>query len=279
MARYQVTLAYDGTHFRGFQRQSDVRTVQSEFEAALERIGWADSSILAAGRTDTGVHASGQIVTFDLDWTHSTESLCKALNGNLPPDMAVRDVKQTSDDFHPRYDARVRSYIYHIYCEPERNPLRDRYAWRVWPAVDMQSLNHAAQLLCGEYDFSAFGTPPRPESSPIRVVYQANWQGDLQQGLQYQVSANAFLYHMVRRMVYLQVLVGQNRMSIQQFEKAVKEAQLQQPGLAPSRGLVLSEVRYALNPQEYQLLERVNSRYLEKISEIGEDDRGKNLRH
>ncbi|TLN02249.1 tRNA pseudouridine synthase A [bacterium] len=136
MARYQIILAYDGTDFLGYQRQEEARTVQGEVEAALQHLGWQGRSILSSGRTDTGVHASGQVIAVDLDWRHAPEALGKALNARLPDDVAVKAVKVAEKEFHPRFDALWRCYHYRLYCRAERNPLRDRFAWRVWPPVD-----------------------------------------------------------------------------------------------------------------------------------------------
>ncbi|NMC55059.1 MAG: tRNA pseudouridine(38-40) synthase TruA [Chloroflexi bacterium] len=247
MARYQVTLAYDGTHFYGFQRQEErARTVQAEVEAALRRIGWQDRTILAAGRTDTGVHASGQVIAFDFDWRHSPEALGRAMNSNLPSDVAVRAIAVAREDFHPRYDATARTYRYQIFCEAERDPLRERYSWRVWPAVDCDLLQSAARLLTGTHDFAAFGSPPREQGSTIRTVYRAGWRM-LAGGLQLEITANAFLYHMVRRLVFWSVLAGQRVLSLQAFEQAVEAAQPQTPGLAPPQGLNLYQVCYSLD--------------------------------
>lgn len=243
MARYQITLAYDGTHFLGFQRSGSDRTVQGEFEAALRKIGWQERTILFAGRTDAGVHASGQVVAFDLDWAHSIEALVHALNANLPDDVAVKTAQPARPDFHPRYQAEWRRYQYSIYCSAHRDPFLQRSAWRVWPEVDEQRLHEAARLIPGTHDFAAFGTPPRVGGSTIRTVYKAVWQPQAQ-GLLFEVTANAFLYHMVRRMVYWQVLAGQNRLDLEQLALAVEAAQPLTPGLAPPHGLVLAEVHY-----------------------------------
>ena len=147
MARYQVILAYDGTEFVGFQRQAQgkkSRTVQAAIETALRQIGWQGRAILAAGRTDTGVHAAGQVVAFDLDWSHGEQALLAALNANLPPDVAAQAAFERRADFHPRYDALSRSYRYSIFCRPLRDPLRERYAWRVWPAPELERLQASA---------------------------------------------------------------------------------------------------------------------------------------
>ncbi|NLG98040.1 MAG: tRNA pseudouridine(38-40) synthase TruA [Chloroflexi bacterium] len=244
MERYKVILAYDGTLFYGFQRQGQVRTVQLEVEAALRRLNWQGRTILSSGRTDSGVHAAGQVIAFDLEWHHSLQDLGRALNANLPEDVAVKSVELAPADFHPRYDAVSRCYHYQVLFAPERDPLQGRYTWRVWPPCEVESLQAAARLLHGTHDFAAFGTPPRPGGSTIRTVFQADWQPKDEAVLLFQVTGNAFLYHMVRRMVFLQVLVGQRRLSLEAFQDAVEKAAQLPPGLAPPQGLILKEVRY-----------------------------------
>jgi tRNA pseudouridine38-40 synthase len=245
MARYQVTLAYDGTDFLGFQRQeSEARTVQGEIEAALRSLNWQGESILASGRTDTGVHAAGQVIAFDLEWKHPIEALERALNARLPSDIAVSRVEETSADFHPRYDARFRTYEYTIFCEPHRDPLRERYAWRIWPPVDTDLLHKAAALLPGTHDFSALGTPPpRKGGSTKRTIYQAQWHTQAS-GMRFEITANAFLYHMVRRLVFLNVMVGTGKISLEDLKEGLQAVQPQIPGLAPPHGLVLKKVRF-----------------------------------
>jgi tRNA pseudouridine38-40 synthase len=249
MARYKLILAYDGTHFQGFQRQGKTRTVQLELENALRRLGWEGKSILSAGRTDSGVHAGGQVAAFDFEWSHGLQDLANALNSGLPDDVAVLDVEKAENDFHPRYDAVERSYRYHIYFARQRDPLRERYAWRLWPGIPLEILQATANLLAGSHDFSAFGNPPKAGGSTIRDIYSADWRlaGD---DLEFEVHGNAFLYHMVRRLVFTQVQVGQKRVSMEEFAAAVRETRPLPPGLAPAQGLVLLEVRYAANRQE-----------------------------
>lgn len=242
--RYKVTLAYDGTQFEGFQRQGMTRTVQLEVETALRRLNWQGRAILMAGRTDSGVHAQGQVVAFDLEWRHSLEALERALNAFLPPDVAVRRVETAASDFHPRYDALWRCYHYHLMFARQRDPLRERYCWRVWPGCEIDLLHAAAQVLIGSHDFGALGTPHRPGGSTVREVYRAIWLPGEDGELRFEVTANAFLYHMVRRMVYLQVLVGQKRLSLEALEAAVETACPVSPGLAPPQGLVLKQVQY-----------------------------------
>ncbi|MBI3158930.1 MAG: tRNA pseudouridine(38-40) synthase TruA [Chloroflexi bacterium] len=244
MARYQVILAYDGTQFKGMQRQARGRTVQGVLEEALRQLGWQGRSALSAGRTDAGVHASGQVAAFDLDWRHTPEDLLKALNALLPEDAAARAVKAATPKFHPRYDAIARRYTYRLFCQPQRDPLRERYAWRVWPAVSLRPMQQASRELLGSHDFASFGSPPKKGGPTVREVLWAEWdqEGD---AFSFHFEANAFLYHMVRRTVALLVEVGQEKTDWMIMRALLYDPQ---PGivqeLAPAHGLELTEVRY-----------------------------------
>lgn len=244
MARYKITLAYDGTQFFGMQRQASERTVQAEVETALRKLGWQDQSILAAGRTDRGVHASGQVIAFDLDWAHPDGKLRDALNANLPSDLAVRQVEEANEDFHPRFDARWRQYEYRLLCQSWPNPLLERYVWRLWPEVDITEMNTACLFLRGEHDFAAFGTPPKEGGSTSRNVLKAAWARENEQELRFTIRANGFLYHMVRRMVGMLVKVGQGLLESSDVEQVLSKKELIQD-LAPAQGLTLVGVGYA----------------------------------
>ncbi len=244
MAHYQVILAYDGTDFQGFQRQKNVRTVQRVVEEALSRLGWQEKSILSAGRTDTGVHASGQVIAFQLEWSHSPEQLCSALNANLPADVSARSARQTNPGFHPRYDAIHREYCYRILNDPERHPLIERYQWRVHHPMNLEILQQAACLFIGRHDFSVYGTPPRPSSSTVREITRSHWVIQDRQ-FQYQVCANAFLYHMVRRLVFVQVAVATGKVDLRRLETNLEAGIPDHPGIAPAHGLELVNVAYA----------------------------------
>lgn len=243
MVRYQVILAYDGTEFSGFQRQRKGRTVQGVVEEALKKIGWADSSILAAGRTDAGVHASGQVIAFDLDWKHPPQTLLSALNANLPSDVAAHTLRPVRDDFHPRYDAVSRRYRYTLFCQPQRDPLRERYAWRIWPQLNLSRLRAAARQFLGTHDFAGMGKPFKRGGQTVRRVLEVEWQQRNDQ-FAFEVAANAFLYHMVRRMVHLQVEVGLGNIDQDIVSRTLKDSSAMVQGLAPAQGLSLIEVSY-----------------------------------
>jgi tRNA pseudouridine38-40 synthase len=257
MERYQVILAYDGSSYKGFQRQANARSIQAVIEDALRKLNWQGKSILAAGRTDSGVHATGQVIAFDLDWNHDTQDLLTALNSHLPADVVANRIQKVKPSFHPRRDATWRKYAYRIYCQPVRQPLLEPYAWRLWPEVDIAILHKAAQYLIGTHDFYAFGTPPQAGGSTVRVVLEAAWKQD-EPYLIFEITAQAFLYHMVRRVVFVQVAVAQGKLvlsdlhlllsqkgAINQRAEANKPARsLNVHGMAPARGLILEEVHY-----------------------------------
>jgi tRNA pseudouridine38-40 synthase len=264
MERYQVILSYDGSRFKGFQRQAKARSVQGVVEAALRKLSWQGRSIQAAGRTDTGVHATGQVIAFELDWNHDPQGLLTALNTYLPNDVVAREIRQVCTAFHPRYDASWRKYSYRIYCQPLREPLLEPYAWHVWPAVNLSALQEAAEPLPGSHDFGAFGTPSHTGGHTMRVVLEATWVQEAP-FLVFEITAQAFLYHMVRHIVFMQVMIAQGKLTVEDLKRALKtgvdfntRAEVAQSlsnrlvhGLAPAQGLILAEVYYS--PECYQM--------------------------
>jgi tRNA pseudouridine38-40 synthase len=257
MARYQLTLAYDGTDFFGSQRQASKRTVQGELEKALCKLGWTGRSIVLSGRTDTGVHATGQVAACDLGWSHSDEQLARALNAALPADLAVHNARMVHAKFHPRFDALSRRYRYRLFCQPLRDPIRERFYWRVWPEIKIELLAKTAQLFLGTHDFSAFGSPTTPRGSTGRTVMKAEWTQAGQDEWHFEVQANAFLYRMVRRLVFAQIAVAQGKVSAEAIAHSLanqdsagtrSETLPSVPaGLAPAHGLTLVEVNYPNN--------------------------------
>ena len=261
MARYQLTLAYDGTDFFGSQRQASPksgaskRTVQGELEKALCRLGWTGRSVLMSGRTDTGVHATGQVAAFDLDWSHSDDDLIYALNAGLPADLAVHNARMVHSKFHPRFDATARRYRYKLFCQALRDPVRERFAWRVWPQINGDILVNTAQLFLGTHDFSAFGSTTTPKGGTVRTVMKAEWIQAGPDEWHFDVQANAFLYRMVRKLVFVQVAAARGKISVEAIAQSLAQKASIGPesetpsavpmGLAPAHGLTLVEVTYA----------------------------------
>lgn len=247
MSRYRGTLTYDGTAYQGFQRQiGDTPTIQLRVEAAIAAISGQAVTVNGAGRTDTGVHARGQVIAFDLDWAGDEAALLRAINANLPDDIALSDLC-LAPGFHPRFDALARQYSYTVIQAAQRQPLLRHRTWRVYPTLNFEAMQTAAALCVGEHDFGTFGQPPSGEIT-LRTVYQSAWtQTPEPYGLAlcYQVEANAFLKHMVRRMVGMMVDVGRGAMDIRQFEVNLHAADvLRAKTMAPPQGLILEFVRY-----------------------------------
>lgn len=242
--RYRATVEYDGAGYSGFQRQTPEQpTIQSELERALEAIADRPVPVTGAGRTDSGVHAYGQVISFDLAWAHGVEALQRALNANLPPAIAVREVGEAAPDFHPRFDARRRSYAYYVYNAPVRSPLRRLRCWHLSHPLQLAPMNEAAAFLVGEHDFATFGQPPQGENT-VRVIYRAQWerQGPL---LLFTIEGNAFLQRMVRSIVGSLRLVGDGRWTVDDFVAAFRACDRDRAGqTAPPDGLYLTAVSY-----------------------------------
>jgi tRNA pseudouridine38-40 synthase len=245
METYKSIIAYDGTEFKGFQRQAEkLRTVQGEFERGLRRVGWNEESIRAAGRTDAGVHAKGQVVTYSLKWRAQSSDLTKALNANLPADIAVWKTEEVSADFHPRFSARRRFYRYTIFFTENRDPLRERYAWRVWPPPSRMVLEEVAHWIVGTHDFGAFGNAPVEGGDTIREVFRAEWI-QTSDGMIFEIVANAFLYRMVRRLVAAMIWVGYHANEKETFKQLIGNPSIRWEGaIAPPSGLCLETVLY-----------------------------------
>lgn len=246
MARYKLTLSYDGTDFSGSQRQAKGRTVQGELEKACRKLGWPTPRIVLAGRTDAGVHASGQVAVLDVDWRHAVERMREALNSKLPPDLAVHDVEVVPEAFHPRFGAVSRRYCYRLRCGSIRDPLHERMTWRVWPPVEESLLGDAAAPFLGKHDFGAYGSAPRRNGTTVRTVTESEWSREGHE-LVFTIAADGFLYRMVRRIVFVQVLVSQGRCPIEAMIRALEAGRPLKDlpaGIAPASGLTLVGVDY-----------------------------------
>lgn len=248
MTRYRATLAYDGMNYQGFQRQAgDTPTIQGVVENALLRASGQQTTVIGAGRTDSGVHARGQVIAFDVEWKHDDAVLLRALNALLPDDIALQNIAQQAE-FHPRFDARSRLYSYTIIHAPQRQPLWQHYSWYIRGAVDDAALLWTANRLIGKHDFATFGHSPQGENT-VREILRSEWQiypETFGQRLVYHVEGNAFLHHMVRRMVGMQMDVARGHQPQAAFDAAFRAAKLTKDGtMAPPQGLVLECVNYA----------------------------------
>ncbi len=244
MTRFAALIAYDGTAYYGFQRQREGQpTIQSEIERALSELARETIVITGAGRTDSGVHAVGQVISFTLDWRHDTASLQRAINVNLAQDIAILQLKKVTSSFHPRFDARSRAYEYRIYNAPVRNPVYRLYSWHVPGALNLDLMAEAVQSLPGKQDFATFGTPPQGDSC-VREVLAARWE-QRDGFLVFHIRANAFLFRMVRSIMGSLKRVGDGTWSVKQFVAALQAQDRAQSGpTAPPQGLFLTSVEY-----------------------------------
>lgn len=263
-------VAYDGTELRGFQRQSAEkgRTVQGSIERAIAAVAGEPVPIVGAGRTDAGVHASGQVISFASRARLGADAWLRALNAHLPHDIAIRRVAVVSSEFHARRSALDRRYRYRILVDPVRAPLLERYAWRVAYPLDVEAMAAATALLVGEHDFGAFGSSPRDrrrgaqegfrghtvrtmlEADVRRVPVAEDAVGDETGAgerslVELRFAANAFLTGMVRRLVGTLALVGAGRLIVADFGAILAAREKAHPGsAAPACGLSLTGVDY-----------------------------------
>ncbi len=255
MAHYKLILAYDGSPYNGFQRQPIKTSVQAAFEEALRKLGWQGRAIMPSGRTDSGVHALGQVVSFNFDWKHPDESLLTALNAHLPASIAVQSVEKVGEAFHPRYDALERTYRYQLYGQMARDPLIDGRAWRLNRLPDLEKMNRAASALIGEHDFIAFGKALKEDATTIRRIFSAEWQRN-EIGQVFWITGNAFLYHMVRRIVWVLVQIGLGNLPEETVRVGLETGSTGTVSLAPARGLTLMKVLY---PEDKELARKLET--------------------
>lgn len=252
-------VAYDGTRYHGFQRQPADRgpTIQGEIEAALLRVTGEAIHATGAGRTDSGVHASGQVVNFQSSARLDAEAWRGALNARLPADIAIRDARMVGDGFHARKSALERQYRYRILYDPVRSPLRERYAWRTARRLDVVAMRAAAAFLVGERDFGAFGSSPRDSREDsyrghtVRrlTLARCEWLGSGE--IAFDFAANAFLTGMVRRLVGTLALVGAGDLTADGLREILETCDKARAGpAAPPQGLCFTGVSY---PAEWGL--------------------------
>ena len=242
--RFAATVSYDGTGFAGSQIQPNARTVQQELETAAGVLFGSPTRVELAGRTDSGVHAIGQVAAFRAETRHQAETVRKALNANLPEDVSVRAVREVPEGFDPRRWARKRWYRYTIANGEAREPLTRRTAWFVEGNLDTRAMQAAAQALAGKKDFSAFSGPLGPERTPVRTVFTAGWSCE-GSTLLFDIEAEAFLPQMVRRITGSLIRVGRGAATVEEIVRLLEQAE---PGsmayVAPAHGLCLQRVWY-----------------------------------
>ena len=246
MRTLKLTVAYDGSGYHGFQRQPNDITVQQVLEEALTRITGAAVTLAGSGRTDSGVHARGQVVSFATACPIPAANLKKAMNSILPPDIAVMAAEEVQEGFHARYSARWKRYCYRVVLNKDYDPFLRNFAWQMQnTALDVAAMNTAAAYLLGTHDFSFFRSSGSVQTSPVKTIYKARWRAAAPGDLLFTIEGDGFLYRMVRNIVWNLVEVGAGRKSVERFKEELDAAARHfKISPAPPQGLYLDYVGY-----------------------------------
>ena len=242
--RYLITISYDGTEFSGYQKQPRERTVQGELEKALKEIsGGKKIDVHASGRTDAGVHAMAQRVHFDLETKITCEKLSKALNSLLPKDIFVRRVEEVPSEFHARFSAIGKEYIYKLNMG-EYNPLERNYVFQYNYNLDVKAMADAIRVFMGTHDFRAFVTESKEKENCVRTIYRASIERK-DDKIEITFKGDGFLRYQIRNMVGMLIQVGENKISTEDVEKYLENKDRTTGGkTAPAEGLYLIDVEY-----------------------------------
>lgn len=240
----RLLIAYDGTDFCGWQIQKSDRTVQGVLEQALLCIEEKPVRVTVAGRTDSGVHATGQVANFRSESTVPSERYCHALNSHLPRDVRVLRSEHVDEDFHARYSARARTYTYALYQSEVSHPLHQRYCLTVKRHLDMTRLNEFASVLLGVHDFTTFSAVGDQSKSKIREVRSACFYAD-GSFIRFKLEANAFLWKMVRSLTGTILEFLDNHREPEELAEILEACNRSMAGTtAPAKGLTLAKVFY-----------------------------------
>ncbi len=246
---HKLTLAYRGTDFSGWQRQPNKRTVQECIENALEKIWGAKIILQGSGRTDTGVHALGQVASFNAPRLHADSILQRALNANLPRDVRVVKCRLVSPAFHARFDSVEKTYRYLIWNHLVQDPFTWDTHWHVPRPLDLTAMRRASRFLQGKHDFASFTSNPGYErETTVRTMRRVSLVHD-KETLTFHFTADGFLYRMVRNLVGGLVKVGLGKISVADFGKILHAcSRSEAPATAPACGLYLVSVKYPPRP-------------------------------
>lgn len=250
MTTYKLLLEYDGTTYAGWQRQPDRPTIQAALEDALRQITRCSISTIAASRTDAGVHALGQVVSFQSDRQFLPYEWTRALNGVLPKNISVRQTEVAAGNFHARYDAHAKTYEYRILNQRTR-PALDRFrVWQVVKPLDLGLMREASRHVLGQHDCTSFQGPAAGTKNPVCTIHRIDWDHDGPL-IRFTIRADRFLKQMVRALVGTFVEVGHKKRSPDALATILKARDRRKAGLtAPPQGLYLLHVHYKTDGAE-----------------------------
>ena len=241
-----LQVAYDGTDYHGFQRQTPpVVAVQNVLEEKLQLVFGDMIELAAAGRTDAGVHAYGQVVNFFTNGKIPTDRIVRAVNSLLPADIVVKSAMEGDSDFSARHSAKAKTYLYRVQQGKTPSPFTDRYTWYIRRPLRIELMQEALDMIKGTHDFSAFRAAGGAPMSPIRTMYDAKVAAKPDNMLEFTIYGNGFLYHMVRNIIGTVVNVGLGRISVARFKEIMASGDRNQASAtAPAAGLYLYQVEY-----------------------------------
>ena len=245
MRNIKMTVEYDGSRYKGFQRLKDNdMTIQGKIESVLSKMTNEDIEIIGSGRTDMGVHALGQVVNFKTNSTDSIEKIQKYLYEYLPEDIVIRNIEETSERFHSRYNAKSKVYLYRIDNNKFHSTFNRRYSYHVEKKLDIDLMIKGSKFLIGEHDFTSFASSKSKKKSNIREIYSIEIKEN-KNLIEIYIEGNGFLYNMVRIIAGALVDVGLRKKSPEDI-KTMLEAKnrIKASDTAPAKGLFLYKVKY-----------------------------------
>jgi tRNA pseudouridine38-40 synthase len=245
MRNIKLLIEYDGTNYLGWQVQPKGPTIQGILEEKIALITREEVHLIASGRTDSGVHAFGQVAHFKTATRMDVHSIQKALNGLLPPDIVIKKAEEAEENFHARKQSKTKIYEYRILNRETRSAFHRGYAWHIPQKLDIKAMKEAAQWLEGEHDFLSFRSVGTPTRTTVRKVIRAGWKKQRDGFLLFEIEATGFLKQMVRAIVGTLAEVGRGKFSPDEFREILNSKDRKKAGpTAPGRGLFLREVKY-----------------------------------
>lgn len=244
MKRILLTLSYDGTAYHGWQIQPNGITVQEVLQESLCKVLGKETGVTGCSRTDAGVHANMFCCHLECEDAIPFDAFLRGLNGVLPKDIAVTDCKQVANDFHARYNARGKTYIYNIYNSRQKNPFKLRYSWGIERPLNVDSMNEYCKKIIGTHDFYGFSSSGRTVEDTVRTVSECfvTQNGN---DIKLQITANGFLYNMVRIITGTAVEVSDGKIPLSQIDEIFNKKCREKAGItAPPNGLFLEKVIY-----------------------------------